>query len=113
MDSQTNLFLSLMELQGHLQLYNACLDVKEHGTVKTEKLNEYKENIENRANFLGLEEHLEKIMDNKIPYVKDLRGNPLYVEFLRTNNTPIEHVYFKSTKNFVHSKEKHGTYKYY
>lgn len=113
MDSQTNLFLSLIELQGIVQLYNAYQDVEEDELINTKKLVKYRKIIENKANFLGLKEKLDKIMDNKIPYVKELRGNPLYLEFLRTNNTPIEHVYFKRWPIFLHSKEKHGTYNYY
>ena len=112
MDTQSKLFSALLELQGLVQIYNAYCHTKKDHYVNSKKIERYKNDIKKKAIFLGLKDNLQKIMDNKIPYIKDLRGNPLYIEFLRTNNTDIEHVYFKNTKKFLHSKH-HGTYNYY
>ena len=95
MDSQSNLFLTLLELQGLVQLHNAYYHVEEDKLINTRKLARYQEDIIKKATFLGLTEHLDKIMENKIPYIKDLGAFPLYMEFLRTNNSPIQDIYFK------------------
>ena len=109
MDLTANLFTALLELQGWIQLYSSLLKIntssnyRTFGNVLTEKfydnsikkMEEYLVNIQLKAVYLGLDEKLEGILDNKIPLIKKLKNYPPYEEFLRTNHTPIMKIFFR------------------
>lgn len=110
MEQQSNLFLTLLELQALIQIYKSHKEImtymiKRH-KIPVDEIRDYFHyqfmkmdiclvNIKLKKETLEIEESVDYLLEEQIPYIQKLVDCNEYIEFLRTNNLPIEKVYFK------------------
>ena len=111
MELENNLFLTLLELQALIQIYKSHKqvmsykikrhkipvdDIKKNFFYPLMKMDICLVNINLKKETLGIEESVDYLLEEKqIPFVKKLVNCKEYIEFMRTNNLPIDKVYFK------------------
>ena len=110
MELENNLFLTLLELQALIQIYKSHKEIMTY-TIKRHKIpvDEIRDhfhyqfmkmdiclvNINLKKQTLGIEESVDYLLEEEIPYIHKLIECKEYIEFLRTNNLPINKVYFE------------------
>ena len=106
---EDNLFITLLELQGLIQAYNAYKQILYHHTRKhgiddgtrkefyfeCRKMDIFLVNIKLKKETLGIEKSVDDLLEEEIPLIDSLLSYPRYIEFLRTNNSSIDKVTFK------------------
>ena len=110
MELENNLFLTLLELQALIQIYKSHKEImtykikrhkipvdeiKDHFRYQFMKMDICLVNINLKKETLGIEEGVDYLLEEQIPYIQKLVDCKEYIEFLRTNNLPIGKVYFK------------------
>lgn len=100
MISEWEKFVSLLELQAHVQLYNAgveSLKLKGNSDFYSSvyNLDYHTTKIKEKIDLLGIKSETENIMQGDLPIIEDLISFMPYLEFCRTNKKPVKSIYFK------------------